>query len=185
MEVMDGSGNKVTRMTAKGVTMILPVSTIADLRKRAPYYTGEIVNVKSYDKTQSTGGGSFIARQGNVVDDGGHLITSSTDWYWERVTKEVNLFDYGIKVSSRESGKEVYYDVSDALQAAATRASNSGLPLVSSNTFSGDPGNDAYPRWATHIQMRINMSQFDPASDGTPNGVTIRNLYHNYFNSAM
>lgn len=41
------------------------------------------------------------------------------------------------------------------------------------------------PRWATHIQMRINMSQFDAASDGTPNGVTIRNLYHNYFNSAM
>lgn len=147
-QVIDGEGNAVFHLTAKGR---IPVKTIAALRNRTPTLEGEPVYVISYDETVTTGGGWFIAKKGAVVDDGGHLISVNESWYWERSANEVNLLDYGIKISSREAGKEVYYDVTDKLQAATKRAGDKGCPLVSSATFQNDPGNDGYPRWGYFI----------------------------------
>lgn len=44
---------------------------------------------------------------------------------------------------------------------------------------------ESKPEWATHLECKFNIANFVPAAagDNIPNGLTIRNLYYNYFNS--
>lgn len=132
--------------TSISTQIIIEVDGFASLRTLPVIYEGQRVTLLGWDKGTNVGGGVFVGHKGNKTDDGGH-IASGSGYYWERITDCVKLTDFGIKVSSRESGKEAYYDCTDAIQAATRRAIEKGWDLVSDFNFAGDPGRDGYPRW--------------------------------------
>ncbi|QDB71230.1 tail fiber protein [Serratia phage Moabite] len=92
-------------------------------------------------------------------------------WFWTRVEGDTRGYRVVKRVQATMLGQQTLTQNPDFQSAVPTSAYTFRWPIK--------------PRWATHMEFRINMSQFEAASDGTPNGVTIRNLYHNYFNSSM
>lgn len=92
-------------------------------------------------------------------------------WYWTRIEGDTR----GYRVIKRQQaimlGQQTLTQNPDFRLAVSTAEYSFRWPIK--------------PRWATHMEFRLNMSQFEVAVDGTPNGVTIKNLYHNYFNSSM
>lgn len=134
--------------TPDGYRMIGKVASFNDLRSIPPLIDGQKIILNEWEIGYNAGGGEFVGRMGDNIDDGGH-IAAGDGFYWERVTDAVNLDHYGIKISSRVTS--TFYDCTDALQQATNRAIATGLPLVSTYTYQNDPGTDAYPRFGIYI----------------------------------
>lgn len=160
--------------------IILEVDGFVTLRSVPVLYEGQRIKLLGWDKGSSLGGGEFIGHVGTAADDGGHIASSGRNWFWERVADKVNVLDYGIKISSRLKGSEIYFDVTTALQNATKRAIEKEWELISPFTFSNDPGTDSYPRFGFYISktwditgLKALMGQFNilvKASEMSVNG---------------
>lgn len=78
--------------SAIGLKLIGAAESFAALRTIVPEYAGQMISLRSHQPgwaaaaREPLGGGTFIARSGTSVDDGGYICvpTGQTNWYWER-----------------------------------------------------------------------------------------------------
>lgn len=78
--------------SAVGLKLIGAAESFAALRTIVPEYAGQMISLRSHQPgwadaaREPLGGGTFIARSGTAVDDGGYICvpTGQTNWYWER-----------------------------------------------------------------------------------------------------
>lgn len=76
------------------------LSSVADLRTFKPWYEGQVISVKGYYNGSNLGGGEFVARAINKVDDGIIFFNGTNGvYYWERilVNNTINIFACGLK----------------------------------------------------------------------------------------
>uniref|UniRef100_A0AAU8KWB2 Tail spike protein n=1 Tax=Serratia phage Kevin TaxID=3161161 RepID=A0AAU8KWB2_9CAUD len=110
-----------------------------ELKRTPPRFAGQTVTMISYYSDPSSvgwlgprGGKPFVAVKGNMADDGGFICvpTGVSGWYWKAMVDELNLFDFGVKVSDRQAN--VLNETSAELQRAINSSIANKLPLVSS-----------------------------------------------------
>lgn len=106
--------------------MLQGVESFDALRTLKPWYEGQRVTLKSYYKDGVTGGGEFVSRLTTGEDDSG-FIASGEGFYWERVSDEILLTQYGIYYQDLNLTTKI--DFSVQLQNAVNRAINKKLPL--------------------------------------------------------
>lgn len=109
------------------------------LKNITPSYEGQVITLQSYYKDWNAagwigprGGKRFVAVRGSAVDDGGFICVpnGSAQWYWQALVSELNLFDFGVKVSDRKINRLL--ETSTELQNSINSAIKNKLPLVSS-----------------------------------------------------
>lgn len=125
------TNNPNVDMTGWVKTSLITINSVSEFTKINPSL-GLIVLLTKYDLTVTTGGGFFECKAGSATDDGGHIFASrESGFYFERLTNEVNIFDYGIKtqtIAECKSGSAVDYYAK--LVAAISRSKEKKLPLV-------------------------------------------------------
>lgn len=109
------------------------VPSVIDLVSITSPINNMLVFVKSYYSGGLSGGGFFVCRSGAFTADGGHVFESSDPaLYWERLSDDVDLSHYGIKIQSVSvavgASSVDYYS---KLNAAIQRAKSINKPLVS------------------------------------------------------
>jgi len=82
----------------RGITMpVINPSVIgswSELAKVKPSGAGDIIELQSYYAGNMYGGGSFVARVGSPVDDGGTICrVTDANFYWERIIHDANKLD--------------------------------------------------------------------------------------------
>lgn len=120
--------------------MTKTISSYQELKMTIPDFEGQVVLLSSYDEEWASennavpyGGGEFISVSGSGIDDGGHICVpiNQNNFYWLRLTNEVNISDYGVKTFSwNPSNITIENDQSDKLNAALRRAAYTGFPLI-------------------------------------------------------
>ncbi|BEH87972.1 hypothetical protein [Klebsiella phage phiKp_21] len=143
--VKTNSGSTVQNELDK---MIINVNSYDELKNLNPLFEGQIVNMTSYYSDWESvgwlgprGGKKFISVYGNEVDDGGYICVptnNSNNLYWKALVNELNLFDFGVKVSNRKISSELR-ETSVQLQNAVNSSIKQNIPLYSS-LYSGRSG---------------------------------------------
>lgn len=115
------------------------VKSYEELKAIVPTRAGQIIELESfYDDWEAVGwlgprgGGKFIVVAGSATEDGGFVCqpTNTTAFHLQRMTDTLNLFDFGVKVSTRNTN--TLYETSTQLQNAINSAVLNKLPLRSS-----------------------------------------------------
>lgn len=70
---------------SNGDFSFIQLDSITQLREFIPWWEGQVLSVKGYYAGSNRGGGDFVARLGEGVDDGGYIITTNKGFYWERI----------------------------------------------------------------------------------------------------
>ncbi|MDM9674006.1 phage tail fiber protein [Raoultella planticola] len=123
-----------------GFKLVGKVASFSALRSIAPERAGQHILLESHMSGWAAlplgvpiGGGEFVSVEGVGVDDGGHICVpeGQSQFYWERVTDEVKLTDYGVKTFSWNADNvTLANDQSDKVNAACRRAVLTGFPLI-------------------------------------------------------
>lgn len=120
----------------------LSVPSYAALKALTPKYAGQIVTMTSYYTDWASagwvgqrGGKNYVAIQGTAIEDGGFICVPTTPngFYWKALVDELNLFDFGVKVSDRQVANSAgLIDTTTELKNAIASSIKNKLPLRSS-----------------------------------------------------
>jgi len=70
------------------------IDSWTELAKSNPVQPGDTIELQSYYAGNKYGGGTFVARTGSALDDGGTICrVVGTNFYWERIIHDANRLD--------------------------------------------------------------------------------------------
>lgn len=122
-----------------GALLVGAAKSYSELKTLTPTAPGQIAEMSSYyDDWASAGwigprgGKRFISVAGSTTDDGGFKCqpTGTAAYHWVAMVSELNLFDFGVKISDRIAVQ--LRDTTTELKRAVASAISNKLPLRSS-----------------------------------------------------
>lgn len=123
------SGENLQDLIDKDVSGI---SSWDALKNYTPLYEGQTVKLKSYMQDSNFGGGEFVAKKGNILDDGGVSCVVNTTWYWQRILPQ-NKIDVTMFGCDPLGTIDSYQPLMNALNYSSTHGvllTQSGVTLI-------------------------------------------------------